>query len=95
GVNMSYEPDWIGTTEVFRVNPEIRERVLTRLKKYKSERDQMKVRDSLNALRKAAENSSVNLFPYVLDAIKKGCTVGEISSALREIWGEYKEPIIF
>ncbi|AEB95619.1 MAG: methylmalonyl-CoA mutase family protein [Metallosphaera sp.] len=95
GVNMSYEPDWIGTTEVFRVRPEVRERVISRLKNYRSERDEMKVRDSINSLRRAAESPSTNLFPYVLDAIKKGCTVGEISGTLREIWGEYKEPIIF
>ncbi|MCQ4449170.1 MAG: methylmalonyl-CoA mutase family protein [Sulfolobales archaeon] len=95
GVNMFYEPDWIGTTEIFRVNPAVRERVLQRLKKYRSERDEMKWRDSLNALRKAAENEKENLFPYVLEAVKAGATVGEISGVLREVWGEYKEPIIF
>ncbi|QKR00525.1 methylmalonyl-CoA mutase [Metallosphaera tengchongensis] len=95
GINMSYEPDWIGTTEIFRVRPEVRERVLNRLKKYKSERDEMKVRDSLNSLRKMAEKDNVNIFPYVLNAIKKGCTVGETSRALREVWGEYKEPVVF
>ena len=95
GVNMFYEPDWIGTTEVFRVNPEVRNRVLERLKKYRSERDEIKWRDSLNQLRKAAEKENENLFPYVLNAIKAGATVGEISGVLREIWGEYREPIIF
>lgn len=95
GVNFAYEKDWIGTTEVFRVNPEVRERVLQRLKKYRSERDEMKVRDALNEVRKAAENSQVNMFPYILNAIKAGATVGEISGALREVWGTYKEPIIF
>ncbi|BFI75051.1 Fused isobutyryl-CoA mutase [Sulfurisphaera ohwakuensis] len=95
GVNMFYEPDWIGTTEVFRVNPEVRNRVLERLKKYRSERDEMKWRDSLNMLRKAAEKENENLFPYILNAIKAGATVGEISGTLREIWGEYREPSIF
>lgn len=94
GVNFAYEPDWIGTTEVFRVNPEVREKVLTRLKHYRSDRDQIKWRDALNNLRKAAE-TNVNLFPYVYEAIKAGATVGEISQTLREVWGEYKEPIIF
>ncbi|HII74750.1 acyl-CoA mutase large subunit family protein [Sulfurisphaera tokodaii] len=95
GVNMFYEPDWIGTTEVFRVNPEVRNRVLERLKKYRSERDEIKWRDSLNMLRKAAEKENENLFPYILNAIKAGATVGEISGTLREIWGEYREPSIF
>ncbi|MFP3064203.1 MAG: methylmalonyl-CoA mutase family protein [Sulfolobus sp.] len=95
GVNMFYEPDWIGTTEVFRVNPQVRERVLNRLKKYRSERDEIKWRDSLDDVRKAAEKENENLFPHILNAIRAGATVGEISSVLREIWGEYKEPIIF
>ncbi|QIW23417.1 methylmalonyl-CoA mutase [Sulfolobus sp. S-194] len=95
GVNMYYEPEWIGTTEIFRVNPEVRNRVLERLKKYRSERDEIKWRDSLNALRKAAEKENENLFPYILNAIKVGATVGEISGTLREIWGEYREPSIF
>ncbi|BCU69524.1 acyl-CoA mutase large subunit family protein [Stygiolobus caldivivus] len=95
GVNMFYEPDWIGTTEVFRVNPQIRDRIMERLKKYRTERDEIKWRDSLNELRKAAEKERENLFPYILTAIKSGATVGEISSTLREVWGEYKEPAIF
>ena len=95
GVNMFYEPDWIGTTEVFRVNPVVRNRVLERLKKYRSERDEIKWRDSLNQLRKAAEKENENLFPYIFNAIKAGATVGEISGVLREVWGEYREPIIF
>ncbi|MFP3164781.1 MAG: methylmalonyl-CoA mutase family protein [Acidianus sp.] len=94
GVNFAYEPDWIGTTEIFRVNPAVRERVITRLKQYRENRDNIKWKDSLEKLRKAAEGND-NLFPYVLDAIKAGATVGEISSVLREVWGEYKEPIIF
>ncbi|ACR40868.1 methylmalonyl-CoA mutase family protein [Saccharolobus islandicus] len=95
GVNMYYEPEWIGTTEIFRVNPEVRERVISRLKKYKQERDGMKVRDSLNNLRKVAEKENENLFPYMIDAIRAGATVGETSGVLRDIWGEYKEPSIF
>ncbi len=95
GVNMFYEPDWVGTTEIFRVNPEIREKVLTRLKKYRNERDNQRVGDSLKRLEKAAEKNSENLFPYVLDCIKADATIGEISGVLREVWGEYKEPSIF
>jgi len=95
GVNMYYEPEWVGTTEVFRVKPEVRDTVMERLRKYRAERDDMKVRDSLNELRKMAERPDVNLFPYMFNAIKAGATVGETSKVLREIWGEYKEPIIF
>ncbi|MEM3856110.1 MAG: methylmalonyl-CoA mutase family protein [Saccharolobus sp.] len=95
GVNMFYEPNWIGTTEIFRVDPEIRERVIQRLKKYRNERDNMKIRDALDKLRKVAEKEDQNLFPFMIDAIKAGATVGETSAVLREVWGEYREPSIF
>ncbi|MEM3221319.1 MAG: methylmalonyl-CoA mutase family protein [Saccharolobus sp.] len=95
GVNVFYEPNWIGTTEIFRVDPETRERVIQRLKKYRNERDNMKVRDALDKLRKVAEKEDQNLFPFMIDAIKAGATVGETSAVLREVWGEYREPSIF
>ncbi|MEM0130648.1 MAG: methylmalonyl-CoA mutase family protein [Saccharolobus sp.] len=95
GVNMFYESNWIGTTEIFRVDPEIRERVIQRLKKYRNERDNMKIRDALDKLRKVAEKEDQNLFPFMIDAIKAGATVGETSAVLREVWGEYREPSIF
>ncbi|MEM0372964.1 MAG: methylmalonyl-CoA mutase family protein [Sulfolobaceae archaeon] len=95
GVNMFYEPDWVGNVEIFRLDPKSKERILERLKKYKSERDEIKVRDSLNELRKVAEKEDVNIFPYILESIKRGCTIGEISGVLREVWGVYNEPIVF
>jgi len=30
-----------------------------------------------------------NLMPYILNAIENKATLGEISDALREVWGEY------
>ncbi|WP_338603492.1 methylmalonyl-CoA mutase family protein [Sulfolobus tengchongensis] len=95
GINAYYEPDWIGSTEIFRVNPDVREKVILRLKKYKSERDNIKVRDSLDKLRRVAEKENENLFPYMLEAIRSGATIGETSNTLREVWGEYREPAIF
>jgi len=95
GVNMFYEPGWIGNVEIFRLDPKLKERILERLKRYRSERDEIKVRDSLNDLRRAAEKTDVNVVPYILESVKRGCTIGEISGVLREVWGVYNEPIVF
>ena len=32
--------------------------------------------------------------PLLIDGVKAGLTVGEISGALREIWGEYRESLV-
>ncbi len=48
----------------------------------------------LDKLRKAAEGTD-NLIPHILAAVKAYATVGEICDALRSVYGEYEEPIIF
>jgi len=59
-----------------------------RLKKVKEERTEIKVKEKLDKLSKAAKNNS-NLFPYVLEAVKVRATIGEIISTLKIVYGEY------
>jgi methylmalonyl-CoA mutase N-terminal domain/subunit len=46
--------------------------------------------DALNKLKQAATTDE-NLLPRILECVEAYATVGEISNALREIWGEYRE----
>ena len=34
------------------------------------------------------------MMPPILAAVKVGCTVGEISAALRSVWGEHREATV-
>ena len=81
--------------KILRVDPEVRERVVSRLKKLREERDNSKVRDALDRLRKVADDGEENLFPYILEAVKAKATLGEISGVLREVWGEWRAPEIY
>ena len=47
------------------------------------------VEEKLEALKKAAQRGE-NMLPTIVAAVRAGCTVGEISDALREIHGVYK-----
>ena len=38
--------------------------------------------------------SGANLLPAILTAVEAYCTVGEISDALRRVFGEYKESVV-
>ena len=38
--------------------------------------------------------SDRNLMPAILDAVKAYATVGEISDALRRVFGEYQESVV-
>ena len=62
----------------------------TRLKAFKKKRNSSAALDSLSALKVATEYGD-NLLPPILDAVRSHATLGEISSVLREVYGEYKE----
>jgi methylmalonyl-CoA mutase N-terminal domain/subunit len=93
GVNMFREEEEL-RLELLKVDPKVREKVINRLGKLKSERNQLKVQEALDRLRKAAEKTDENLFPYVLEAVKAKATIGEISRVLRDVWGEWRGPTI-
>jgi len=64
-----------------------------RLKRLKQERDNKNVSAALNRVRQIAQTDE-NIMPVLVEAVKVYATVGEISDALRDVFGEYKEPSI-
>jgi methylmalonyl-CoA mutase N-terminal domain/subunit len=91
GVNVLVEPG-VPKVRILRVDPEVRRRVVERLSKFRSERDNVKVTRALDDVMRAAEKPEVNIFPYILEAIRSKATLGEVSKVLREVWGEWKAP---
>jgi len=91
GVNVLVEPG-VPKVKILRVDPEVRRRVVERLSKFRSERDIVKVTRALDDVMRAAEKPEVNIFPYILEAIRSKATLGEVSKVLREVWGEWKAP---
>ena len=81
--------------KVLQINPEIEKKLVERLHQIKSQRNQAKVNEALNNLRKASETENENLMPSVLHAVKEYATLGEICGVLREVFGEYKPSTIF
>ncbi len=57
-------------------------------------RSPAKVKQSLRDLKKAAADD-LNLMPFLLSCVKTYATLGEIMDALKEVYGEYQEPIMF
>jgi methylmalonyl-CoA mutase N-terminal domain/subunit len=53
-------------------------------------RDAQAATAALNKLKQAATTDE-NLLPRILECVDSYATVGEISNALRDIWGEYRE----
>ncbi|NUU20727.1 MAG: methylmalonyl-CoA mutase [Streptomycetaceae bacterium] len=71
-----------------------RERQLKRLAKVKAERDNAEVRAKLAALARAAEGTD-NLMGPLIDCANAYCTVGEMVAALKGVWGEFQQPVVF
>ena len=74
--------------EPLRVNPAIEAEQAARLEQLRKERDTAAVTKGLDALRKAAEGADNVLFP-MREALAARATGGEVSSALRDVWGMY------
>jgi methylmalonyl-CoA mutase N-terminal domain/subunit len=60
-----------------------------RLAAVRRTRDAAAVARALDTLRSAAEGRE-NLFPPIVDAVRRQATLGEITAALRQVFGEYK-----
>lgn len=75
--------------EPLRVNPAIGAEQAARLAKLRAERDNAEVDRCLAEIRAAAATGDRNLLYPMKDALKAKATVGEVSDALREVWGTY------
>ena len=61
---------------------------IKRLKDLKKKRNNLEVQSSLDTLKRAAKTDE-NLMPQIINCVRSMCTLGEISDALRKVYGEY------
>ena len=78
---------------VMKVDPALEERQVARLKAFRARRNGGAVKGALDQVRAAAKGKD-NLMPPILAAVKGEATLGEISDALREVFGEYRENVV-
>jgi methylmalonyl-CoA mutase N-terminal domain/subunit len=77
-----------------RVDPAIEAEQCTRLAALRASRDEAVVQEALERIRQAAR-SDVNLLHPMKDALRAMATVGEVSDALRDVWGQYQPTDVF
>jgi len=68
---------------------------LASLERVRKSRDSRAVEQTLERLRNAAADPKANTMPLIIDAVRAYATVGEISDALRAVFGTYLEPALF
>jgi len=92
GVNQHVDPEE-GTIQTLRIGPEIEQEQVARLSDLRKARDPFRMAGAVEELQEAA-SCGENVMPYLIEAVKAKATVGEICSALREIYGAYREPVV-
>ena len=93
GVN-KYEMEQMGTeVPTLVIDESVRHHQLERLEQTRAHRDKQAVVRTLDKLRRAAEAGD-NTMPATIEAVREYATLGEICSALRDVYGIYEEPAI-
>jgi len=76
-------------TDILKVNPDLEQKQKRAVAKVRAERDSAKASKALEKVEAAARDGS-NVMPPIVDAVRAWCTLGEISDAMRKVFGEYK-----
>jgi methylmalonyl-CoA mutase N-terminal domain/subunit len=74
---------------VFPIDPSLQTNQIARLKAYTADRDQAKVQSTLDDVRSAARGTQNLLYP-MKEALRAGATLGEVSDALRDVFGTFQ-----
>jgi methylmalonyl-CoA mutase N-terminal domain/subunit len=78
---------------ILRIDPEVERAQVERLRALRAKRNAARAEGALNELRRRAATTE-NLLPAILAAVEAYATVGEISDALRRVYGEYQESVV-
>ena len=93
GVN-AYQLEKEDPLQILEVdNDTVLRQQIQRLRQIKENRDAVKVETSLKKLTQAAEQGEENLLALAVDAARNRATLGEISSAIEEIYGRHKAKV--
>jgi methylmalonyl-CoA mutase, N-terminal domain len=76
-----------------RIDPALEPKQIERLRSLRAKRDAGPWKTALAGVEDAAR-SGANVMPRILAAVEASATVGEISDAMRRVFGEYKEAVV-
>ena len=96
GVNRHVDPDEVLEIPLLVVSEASEQAHLARLERTRRQRDASAVEAALAALREAAGrpgSSADNLMPHFIRCAEAYATLGEQCRVLREVFGEYREPV--
>jgi len=93
GVN-KYATEEALPVELLQMDPALEEKQIERLSRVKNQRNQPRMKESLEQLGEAASGNK-NVMPYLIDAVKEYATLQECCDVFRKVFGTYRDPGIF
>jgi methylmalonyl-CoA mutase N-terminal domain/subunit len=78
--------------ELYAFDPAVAQTQLAKLARVRRERDDRAARAALARLRDEARGPA-NLMPAIMEAVEAYATLGEINRAMKDVFGEHKEPV--
>jgi methylmalonyl-CoA mutase N-terminal domain/subunit len=90
GVN-KYQMEEASTISILEIDESVRAHQVDRLDQVRARRDHGAVANALEKLKRAAQHAE-NTMPATIEAVSAYATLGEICSALRDVYGVYEEP---
>lgn len=94
GVNrFQTESDEARAIAIQRIDPELERKQIERVRALRARRNKQAWEAAIRKIEGAA-CSGDNLMPHIISAVENCATVGEISDALRRIFGEYQETVV-
>jgi methylmalonyl-CoA mutase N-terminal domain/subunit len=92
GVNR-FEVEEEKAIPIQKIDPALEPRQIERVRALRARRDAAAWQDALKGVEDAAR-SGANVMPRILEAVEAYATVGEISDAMRRVFGEYQEAVV-
>jgi methylmalonyl-CoA mutase, N-terminal domain len=77
-----------------RIDPEVEREQIARVQALRARRDAARVERTLAEVGRRAASAGANLMPAICEAVEAYATVGEISDAMRRVFGEYQESVV-
>jgi methylmalonyl-CoA mutase N-terminal domain/subunit len=79
---------------ILRMDPDGERRHLERLRRVREERDAEAAARALRRLTEACRDPRENTMPFILEAVRAYCTLGEVCDTMRDVFGEHQETIV-
>ncbi|MGA2905067.1 MAG: methylmalonyl-CoA mutase family protein [Candidatus Korobacteraceae bacterium] len=92
GVN-SFTLDQEKPIPLLHIDESLERKQVERLRALRAKRDPAKWQAAIKQVEETARGSG-NLMPVIVEAVEANATVGEISDAMRHVYGEYRETVV-